>query len=167
MYKEVVQRKKFPAMVFLFIVLITFICLSDLLTRISLGSINIKTVVTVFFSIIMVILCYIEFLKCKVKYKYLIIADQFIIHKIKGEEVTILEDVKFKNIDFIGKCTNCNANVHSSNSRKYVCSTFLRSKFCCVYKSEDKLKKFYFQPSDSLMNKIMLLKENQYFNEKN
>jgi hypothetical protein len=166
MHKEIVERKKFPAMVFLFITLITLICLSDILTKIGLGSVNMKTIIIVLFSILMIILCYIEFLKCKIKYKYLIVADQFIIHKIKGEEITVLEDVKFKNINFIGKCSNCNANIHISTSKRYICSTFLRSKFCCVYKSEGKFNKFYFEPSEGLINKITLLKENQYFSGK-
>ena len=166
MYKEMVERKKFPAIVFLFITLIALICLSQILTTISLQIVNIKTIVTVFFSILMIALCYIEFSKCKVKYKYLIIADQFIIHKIKGEEITVLEDVKFKNINFIGEYRNCNSNIHISASKKYICSTFATSKLCCVYKTEGKFKRFYFEPSEGLLNKIMLLKENQYFNNK-
>ncbi len=144
-------------MVLLFIMLITFICLSDLLPKISIGSINIKTFVTMFFNTLMIALCYIEFSKCKVKYKYSIVADQFIIHKIKGEEVTILEDIKLKNIEFIGKYSNCNTKISIlRSSKKYICSTFIGSKFCCVYKVGDKFKKFYFEPSDGLMNKIRL-----------
>ena len=114
----------------------------------------------------MIALCYIEFSKCKVKYKYLIVADQFIIHKIKDEQITVLEDVKFKNINFIGEYRNCNSNIHISASKKYICSTFATSKLCCVYKTEGKFKRFYFEPSEGLLNKIMLLKENQYFNNK-
>jgi len=158
MYKEMVQRKKFPAVVLLFITLITFICLSDLLSKISINSINIKTFVTMLFNTLMIALCYIEFSKCKVKYKYSIVADQFIIHKIRGEEVKILEDIKLKDIEFIGKYNNCNTDIHISSSKKYMCSTFNGSKFCCVYKVGAKFKKFYFEPSDGLMNKIKLLK---------
>ena len=158
MYKEMVQRKKFPAVVLLFITLITFICLSDLLSKISINSINIKTFVTMLFNTLMIALCYIEFSKCKVKYKYSIVADQFIIHKIRGEEVKILEDIKLKDIEFIGKNSNCNTDIHISSSKKYMCSTFNGSKFCCVYKVGAKFKKFYFEPSDGLMNKIKLLK---------
>ena len=158
MYKEIVQRKKFPAIVLLFIILIVFICLSDLLPMASIGSISIKTFVTMFFNTLMIALCYMEFSKCKVKYKYLIVADQFIIHKIRGEEVTILEDIKLKNIEFIGKYSNYSANIHISSSKKYICSTFTGSKFCCVYKVGDKFKKFYFEPSNGLMNKMRLLK---------
>ncbi len=155
MYNEMVQRKKLPAMVLLFIVLITFICLSDILHRISIGNINIKIFVTMFFNTLMIILCYIEFSKCKVKYKYSIVADQFIIHKIRGEEVKILEDVKLKEIKFIGKKCDCNSNIHITSSKSYICSTFVGGKFCCVYKAGDKFKKFYFEPSDGLMNKLL------------
>lgn len=163
MHKEIVERKKFPVIVLLFITLIAFICLSDLLSKISIGSINVKIFVTMFFITLMIALCYIEFSKCKVKYKYSIVADQFIIHKMRGEEVTIVEDIKLKNIEFIGKYSNCNEDMHISSSKKYICSTFIGSKFCCVYKVEDKFKKFYFEPSDSLMNKIRLLKEKSIF----
>ncbi|MGH4125931.1 MAG: hypothetical protein ACREV6_23750 [Clostridium sp.] len=163
MYKEMVQRKKFPAVVLLFITLITFICLSDLLPKISVGRINLKTFINMFFNTLMIALCYIEFSKCKVKYKYSIVADQFIIHKIIGEEVRILEDIKLKDIEFIGKYSNCNADVHITSCKKYICSTFNGSKFCCVYKTGDKFKKFYFQPSDGLINKIRSIKAKPLF----
>lgn len=163
MHKEIVQRKKIPVVILLFIILITFICLSDILSKISIGNINIKIFVTMFFNVLMITLCYIEFSKCKVKYKYSIVADQFIIHKIKGEEITIVEDIKLKNIEFIGKHGNCDADIHISSSKKYICSAFIGSRFCCVYKVGDKFKKFYFEPSDGLMNKIRLLKEKPLF----
>lgn len=166
MHKEIVQRKKIPVVILLFIILITFICLSDILSQINIGSINIETFVTMFFNTLMIALCYIEFSRCKVKYKYSIVADQFIIHKIKGEEVTIVEDIKLKNIEFVGKYSNCNSDIHISSSKRYICSTFFGSKFCCVYKVEDKFKKFYFEPSDGLMNKIRSLKENRCFKNK-
>ena len=158
-----VQRKKFPAIILLFITLIAFICLSDVLPKVSIGRINIKTFVTMFFNTLMIALCYMEFSKCKVKYKYSIVADQFIIHKIKGEVVTILEDIKLKDIEFIGKYSNCNVSMHISSSKRYICSTFVGSKLCCVYKVGDKFKKFYFEPSDGLMNKIRLLKQKPLF----
>jgi hypothetical protein len=163
MHKEIVERKKFPIMVLLFITLITFICLSDLLSKISIGNINIKTFVAMFFNTLMIAVCYIEFSRCKVKYKYSIVADQFIIHKIRGEEITIVEDIKLKNIEFIGKYCNCKADINISSSKKYICSTFIGSKLCCVYKAGDKFKKFYFEPSDGLMNKITLLKRKPLF----
>ena len=153
-----IQRKKLPTVVLMFITLIAFICLSDLLPKISIGSMNIRTYITIFFNILMVSLCYIEFSKCKVKYKYSIVADQFIIHKLKGEQVKILEDIKLKDIEFIGRYSKYNTENHISSSKKYMCSTFNGSKFCCVYKEGNKLKKFYFEPSDDLMNKIKTLK---------
>ena len=158
MYKEIVERKKVQAMVLLFIMLITFICLSDILPNMNIGTINSKTIATMFFSILMIAFSYIEFSKCKVKYKYSIVADEFIIHRIKGNEVKILEDIKLKNIDFVGRFENFKEDIHISSSKNYICSTFIRSKFCCVYRVEGKYEKFYFEPSEGLMNKIKLLK---------
>jgi hypothetical protein len=163
MYKEMVQRNKIPVVVMLFVTLIAFICVSDLLPKISIGHMNVKIFVTIFFNTLMVTLCYIEVSKCKVKYKYSIVADQFIIHKIKGEEVKILEDIKLKDIEYIGKYNKSDSHIHITSSKRYVCSTFLGSKFCCVYKTGDKFKKFYFEPSDGLMNKITLLKSKSAF----
>jgi len=163
MYREMVQRKKVTAVVMLFITLIIIICLSDLLPNISIGSINIKSLVTMFFYTLMITLCYIEYSKCKIKYRYSIVADQFIIHKIIGEEVKILEDIKLKDIEFIGKYSNCNTDIDVSSSKKYMCSTFKGSKFCCVYKAGDKFKRFYFEPSDGLMNKIKSIKAKLVF----
>ena len=154
MYKEMVERKKIPAMVLLFFALITFICLSDILPKMNIGGIDIKTIAIIVFRALMIALCYIEFSKCKVKYKYSIVADQFIIHKIKGDEVILLEDIKLKNIDFIGRFKNYKADTHISASKNYICSTFHRNKFCCVYKVEGKLKKFYFEPSEGFMKRL-------------
>ena len=160
MHKEMVERKKVHAMVLLFIVLIAFICLSDILPNMNVGLINIKTLATMGFITIMIALCYIEFSRCKVKYRYSIVADEFIIHKVKGNEVTILEDIKLKNINFIGRNQNYKTDIHISDIKTYMCSTFYRNKFCCVYKADDKFKKFYFEPSEGLMNKIKLQKGN-------
>jgi hypothetical protein len=160
MHKEMIERKKVPAMVLLFIVLIAFICLSDILPNMNIGVINIKTLATMSFSAIMIALCYIEFSRCKVKYRYSIVADEFIIHKVKGSEVTILEDIKLKNINFIGRNQNYKADIHISDIKTYMCSTLFRNKFCCVYKADDKFKKFYFEPSEGLMKKIRLQKGN-------
>ena len=142
MYKEMVERKKFPTVVLLFTTLITFICLSDLLPKISIGSINIKMFITMFFNTLMIALCYIEFSKCKVKYKYSIVADQFIIHKIRGEESKILEDIKLKDIEFIGKHSNCNTHIHISSSKKYICSTLMEVSFAVYIKQEINSKSF-------------------------
>ncbi len=163
MYKEMVQRKKFPAIVLLFFTLIIFICLSDILPKVSISNINLKTIMTIFFSTLMIALCYIEFTKCKIKYKYSIVADQFIIHKIRGEEVKILEDIKLKDIEFIGKYSNCDTDVNITSSKKYICSTFNGNSFCCVYKAGEKFKRFYFQPSDGLINKIKSIKAKPLF----
>jgi hypothetical protein len=160
MHKEMVERKKVPAMIVLFIVLIAFICLSDILPNMNVGVINIKTLAKIGFITIMTALCYIEFSRCKVKYRYSIVADEFIIHKVKGNEVIILEDIKLKNINFIGRNQNYKADIHISDIKTYMCSTFYRNKFCCVYKADDKFKKFYFEPSEGLMNKIRLQKGN-------
>ena len=165
MYKEMVQRKKFPAIVLLFVTLIAFICISDLLPKVSIGSTNIKTFITMFFNTIMIGLCYVEFTKCKIKYKYSIVVDQFIIHRIKGGEVTILEDIKLKDIEFIGKYSDYSSDNHISSSKKYICSSFTGSKFCCVYKLGNKFKKFYFEPSVPLINKINLLKSKPLFQQ--
>ena len=158
MHNEMVERKKVPAIGVLFIALIVFICLSDILPNMKVGIINIKKLSEMTFTATMIALCYIEFSRCRVKYKYSIVADEFIIHKVKGNEVTLLEDIKLKNINFIGKNQNYKSNIHISNIKTYMCSTFFRSKLCCVYKADGKFKKFYFEPSEGLINKIRLLK---------
>lgn len=160
MHNEMVERKKVPAMAVLFIALIVFICLSDILPNMKIGIINIKKLSTMTFTATMIALCYIEFSRCRVKYKYSIVADEFIIHRVKGNEVTLLEDIKLKSINFIGKNQNYKSNIHISDIKTYMCSTFFRNKLCCVYKADDKFKKFYFEPSDGLMNKIILQKGN-------
>jgi hypothetical protein len=46
-----------------------------------------------------------------------------------------------------------------TSSKKYVCSIFNFNPYCCIYRDGDKLKRFYFEPSNNFIEKIKLNRE--------
>lgn len=159
MHKEIITRKKAPGFCVIFIFLIFTLFLVQAIQRVELFGIDIGYIVSVVLESLIIVSIIFEIIKCKVKYKYFIVADQFIIHKMKGAEDKVVENIKIRNIEFMGKLKEYKANNSFECTKKYTCSLFNRDLYCCVYREGSKLKRFYFEPSSSLLEKINTLKQ--------
>jgi hypothetical protein len=161
MCKEEVTRKKLPVVLSYFVLLIIMICLSDIVENITIQNRSIGIVTNPIFAIIMVSIIAIEILKCRTKYKYSIISDQFIIHKIKTNTRVqiVVENIKLKDIGSIVKKGKFNSRFDINN--KYTCSFFNPITYCCTYTCNGKDKKFYFQPSEKFVTKLCSLVEEE------
>lgn len=159
MHKEIIARKKAHGFFVIFIFLIFTLFLVQAIQKVELYGINIGYIISILLEALVIVGIIFEFIKCKVKYKYFIVADQFIIHKIKGAEDKVVENIKIRNIEFIGRLKEYKTNSNFECTRKYTCSLFKRDLYCCVYKEGNKLKRFYFEPSISLLQKINSLKQ--------
>jgi hypothetical protein len=100
-----------------------------------------------------------EIEKCKLSYTYSIIANQFIIHKIKGNSDKVVENIKIADIKYIGKNGSCNLNKEVSFGGTHTCSIFNKDLYCCVYEDKGKIRKFNFESSEKLIIKINRLRE--------
>ncbi|MBS5823446.1 MAG: hypothetical protein KID00_06230 [Clostridium argentinense] len=156
MYKEIICRKKLSVLLFLFMVILIFILLSDFINS-FIGSMRI--VCNTFFLFLTIGFCIFEAYKCSIKYKYSIIADQLIIHRIRGDVQFLVEDIKIKDIEYVGQCSQGSKFFRLISPKKYICSIFKLNKYCCVYKMNGKISKFYFEPSDELVQKLKNVKE--------
>ncbi|ARC83239.1 putative membrane protein [Clostridium argentinense CDC 2741] len=156
MYKEIIYRKKLPVLLFLFGIMLIFILLSDFINSL-IGSM--RFVCNIFFLFLTIGCCIFEAYKCSIKYKYSIIADQLIIHRIRGDAQFLVEDVKIKDIEYIGQCSQGSKFFRIISPKKYICSIFKLNKYCCVYKMNGKISKFYFEPSNTLVQKLKNVKE--------
>ena len=95
---------------------------------------------------------------CRTSYKYSVVGDRLIIHKIDSKKQVVLEKVKVSDILYIGRERREISKLGVILSKKYMCSLFDSNKYCCVYKKDGVNKKFYFQPSDEFISKISNLK---------
>ncbi|GEM_PF-1537086 len=102
-----------------------------------------------------------EAIRCRIRYRYLIIADQLIIHRVKGARDEVKVDIKLKDIVFVGKVKDMHLNVDLSEADKFTCVLRNSNSYCCVYLHGDSYRSFYFQPSLELIRNIENLR-NKY-----
>lgn len=152
MYKEIISRRKLFSMIKLFIMLIAILFLEQFVK--SVNMINNRTGIMSFIYIIIIAIIVLEIFRCRVKYSYCIIASQLVIHKIKGDEHEVVENIKIKDIKNIieKKFVFSNNKIHSCN--KYIMNIFKLKTYCCVYNDGKKLKRFYFDPSNNFIEKV-------------
>ncbi|EJO5346128.1 hypothetical protein NRP93_000162 [Clostridium botulinum] len=160
MYKETVARRRVPVLFFMLILLVGILFLLELVKNIKFYGYKLDEILSAFLLSIVILVSFWEVFKCKVKYSYFIIADQFIIHKIKGNYDKVVENIKLKDIIYFGKCAGIKSKINISKCNKYTCSLLNRDAYCCIYKDGNKTKKFYFEPSSNLIAKI------KYFSNK-
>ena len=154
MYRELVVRRKLSVVIGIILIMTFMISLSSLIQSIDLVKGDIENGIEIAFIIITLSIIVFEVLKCKVKYKYSIISDQIIIHKLNHSHENVVENIKFKDIIFIGKKTELNDKLKVNSSKKYVCSIFNNVKYCCIYKDGNLYRKFYFEPSMVFASKL-------------
>ncbi|MBE6065988.1 hypothetical protein [Clostridium cochlearium] len=158
MYKETVTRKKAISFIKVFIILISVLFLLSIIEIIYENNMKLITIIV---NILFIIFLFTELFKCKVKYTYSIIADQFIIHKISGLRDKVVENIKIKDIEYIGKDDLVRFKGKLITNKKYMCHTYKLRPYCCIYRENNKYKKFYFQPSMDLIEKIEFNKNRQ------
>ena len=159
MYKETITRRKLPSIVKLFTILVIALFFAEIIKDITINGQGIGRIAVLLCTTLVMAALVFEVFRFRVKYTYSIIADQFIIHRIKGSEDKVVEDIKLRNIQYIGKNDMPNFKESVTSSKKYVCSIFNFSPYCCIYRDGDKLKRFYFEPSNNFIEKIKLNRE--------
>lgn len=160
MYREVIERQKLPVILGLLFFMSFMIAIY---TGIQYANIFIHDLENIVESIFIATILFIgiaEMLKCRVKYKYSIISDQIIIHKLKDKHENIVENIKFKDIISIGRKNEIKSKFKIASSKSYVCSIFGQKKYCCIYKDGNIYRKFYFEPSGKFASKLEHIIEN-------
>lgn len=157
LYRETVKRRKTPVVLLIAIIIFTMTIIESLLDQLYMErDSSIQILDTGLIAVTGTLIVY-EILKCKVVYKYCIIENRLVINKVYGNKNKTVEKILFKDIVYIGKATKYNGTFVIG--KRHMGNTYTQDTVCCVYKMNDKLKKFYFQPSESMMKKIERLKQ--------
>jgi hypothetical protein len=162
MHKEVVVRSKITSLVTMIFICELLIIMSDVTQNIRFFGHRIAGYSKLMAIIFLIIILYKEITKCKLKYKYSIIADQFIVYRICNGKQEILENIKVKNIQSIDKIWYRKLNIHNFMAKKYTSLIVTPSMYCCIYKINNKNEVFYFQPSENLVEKLKDLKNKSF-----
>lgn len=156
-YREVVSKKKTKSIILIVLFASAMIGLSTFFSGIE--SVNVKTKSFVKFVCFTVTIFYIlyETSRCMIKYKYSIMINKFMIHKISSKNQTNVENIYLNDIVYIGKNSD-NKYSGKYHKKRYMCDLLTDEKYCCVYKTDNGYKKFYFQPSEELITRIENMK---------
>ncbi len=159
MQKETISHRRSNAIIASVIFGSAMIFLGRAIGNIRLYNTKIEVVTDPLLIFMTLAIFAILFRKCRVSYKYSVIADQLIIHKVISEKQKVLEDIKVEDIVYLGEDKDRIKEFSTKGCRSYTCRNF-EAKKCCIYKKNNKTYKFYFQASDRFVNKVNNLKIN-------
>ena len=155
MHREIIKQRRDITIIYGVVFLSLMIGLARVIGNIRFYNTKIEIVTDpIFISIGIILICY-EMKKCKTSYKYSVIADQLIIHKIKSSEQETLENLKLDDIVFLGKGKEQINRYKAKREKKYICDLINKKQtYCCIYKKDREYRKFYFQPSGEMVEKL-------------
>lgn len=155
MHKEIKEGKKTVALI-ISLLTITVALYIYQFSKITFGRNIIKEIgLEVILIIITLIILIKETIVCNISYKYSIISDKLIINKIYNKVEENVESLKIKDIIYIGEKGNAPKNYSKYRCSKHYVRKFDKNKkILCIYKKEDKIHKFVFEPSDTLVSRI-------------
>ncbi|TCT12232.1 hypothetical protein EDC18_1123 [Natranaerovirga pectinivora] len=158
MYKEISKRQNMTILKFL-IYLINIILITNVTNFIGryldIGSITIDIIIISLISIII----YIIFKKYILAYKYMVIGEEFIIQELIGRKEKIIINLNKHQIEKIESVQSKNYNI--DKKKKYKKKRILyntndtANNFYCIFKEDDELVFFEFQPSKKLLDMIL------------
>ncbi|WP_142413954.1 hypothetical protein [Hathewaya massiliensis] len=153
LYKEVVERRTNSIILSSLCTLLFFIVIFDFFEAVS-HRIAFYSILRYLLYITMGILFVLQRRRIKTKFKYTIIQDELMIHKIIGSDESLVESINLNDIEYIGKCRCLKEFFGFYKERKYDFCLCSNNNYICVYKVGNKVKKFYFKPSERFIKTV-------------
>jgi len=155
MYKEIVERKRIASIFIILCSLVLYIVISDVIRNLRVSNYTVGGYLTILLTLVVVVFTISQIGKCKVRYKYSIIADELTIYRIKGSKEEAVESIKIRDIEKVKKS---GLNISLLIAKKYGCICFGNGLYICKYKNGHGTSKFYFEPSCKLVDKLDVLR---------
>lgn len=155
MHKEVKQGRKTVAIV-ISLITITIALYIHQFSKLAMDkNIGIKIFLEVAVAVITCLILFRETKRCKIAYKYSIISDKLIINKINRKIEENVESLKIKDIIYIGDICNAPKEYTKGKySKHYIMDFEIKGKCVCIYKKQDRICKFVFKPSNTLIERV-------------
>lgn len=161
MYKEVIFRKRLPVFIVFFVAMTIVLYLLKIAEIMNLIPIHMSRIIDLFCLFTLISFAIYEIQKCQVQYKYSIIGEQLIIHRVKGKSQKLVEDINIQDIRYIGPINKRQGVKWGCKRRNYICSLINLNKHCCIYADGHINREVYFEPSSELIEKIRCIKNKQ------
>lgn len=150
-YNEKVERNMKPLLILLMVFGLSLLSVSYYVSEMGWER-EVSTILDLFLTLVFLLAGYAVFLKSRETYRYSIIGDELIIHRLSGEKNDLVAKVKLQEIKKLQE-KNGRANL-GGLIRKNYCQNVVRKGCLCEYQAEGGSKSFYFSPSPSMLNKI-------------
>lgn len=160
MQKEIKTHKKSIAIVESVILASFMIFASEIIGSFKLQNFRVSNVSDPIFLLVTGLIIFVILKKYNTSYKYSVVSDQLIVHKLFRNNQKILENVRVADIVYLGKDKVEIKKIKTCACRRHVCSLYDSEKYCCIYKKNGKNHKFYFQASDDFVVRVKNLKSN-------
>ncbi|MBW6410336.1 hypothetical protein [Clostridium weizhouense] len=154
MHREVVVRKKAPVIATLILVITIMLYLYQGISNLQINNIIIIKAINSLIIMLTVSIVFLQLARCKIAYKYSIIANKLIINKIISNQEKNLESISLSEIVYIGKKYYIPKEYVAKNKGNYFCEVINTKSYCCIYKKQDQYYKFSFNPSDKLIQRL-------------
>ncbi|AOR22360.1 hypothetical protein [Clostridium taeniosporum] len=154
MHKEVVIKKKAPVIAVVLLIITAMLYLYQGISILGIKNAMFVKFYNITITFLTLSIIFFEIIKCKISYKYLIIANKLIINKIFNNNEKNLESINLDDIVYIGKENYIPKEYTIKNKGNYSCGTINKNKYCCVYKRENVYYKFTFNPSEKLIKRL-------------
>ena len=150
-YNEKVERNIAPLLILLMVFGLSLLSVSYYVSEMGWDR-EVSTILDLFLTLVFLLAGYSVILKGRETYRYRIIGDELIIHRMTGEKNELVAKVKLHEIKKL------HVKSHKTNLmgmiRKNYCENVVRKGCLCEYQAEGGSKSFYFSPSPSMLNKI-------------
>ncbi|ACD22941.1 hypothetical protein FDE76_06580 [Clostridium botulinum] len=156
MHKEVVIRKKAPVIAIVLLIITAMLYLYQGISILGIKNIRLVRFYNISIVFLTLSIIFFEIMKCRISYKYSIIANKLIINKIFHNNEKNLESINLADIVYLGKSNYIAKEYIVKNKGNYSCGIINKKKFCCIYKRENVYYKFSFNPSDKLIRRLNL-----------
>lgn len=156
MHREIVGRRKVPVIAILLLVITVVLYLSEGIELIGWEDHTLGDILNSTLLVLTGIIVLTEVRSCGLSYKYEIIADKLLVNRINYKNEKNLESIKICDIVYVGKKNEIPKEYLSiRNSRIHLCNIIGEETYYCIYKKNDKVLRFSFQPSDKFIQRII------------
>ncbi len=152
-YNERVKKSIVPLAIGLLILGLSLITLSYYGTKLGVHP-SFKTEMDLLLTTLFLLTSYRGLSRSRHSYRYSIIADDLIIHRMCGDHNHVIEKVKLSEIQSLRKVKNPTDFLRGF--RRTYTENLLKKDYICAYENQSGKRTFYFSPSPCMINKLNL-----------
>lgn len=154
MHKEIIVRSKVRILISILFAVVIALYLERIIDIVRYNNNKGFTTTDLGLIVITSIVIIYEVLSINLKYKYSLIADKLIVNRSLFKKEKNLISIKTSDILYVGNKKDMPKSLKGKRIGRYSCNMMQHGEKVCIFKYDNKLYKFNFNPSEKLIKKI-------------